>query len=46
MVEAVIWDHDVAGSNPATPSVTVADMVMQRIVDPPYVGSNPISHLG
>ena len=26
-------------------TVTVADMVMQRIVDPPYAGSNPVSHL-
>ena len=23
----------------------MADMVMQRIVDPPYAGSNPASHL-
>ena len=26
-------------------AVTVADMVMQRIVVPPYAGSNPASHL-
>ena len=26
-------------------TVTVADMVMQRIVDPPHAGSNPVSHL-
>ena len=26
-------------------AVTVADMVMQRIVVPPYAGSNPVSHL-
>ena len=26
-------------------TVTVADMAMQRIVDPPYAGSNPVSHL-
>ena len=25
--------------------MTVADLVMQRIVVPPYVGSNPIGHL-
>lgn len=27
-------------------AVTVADMVMQRIVIPPYAGSNPVGHLG
>ena len=26
-------------------TVTVADMAMQRIVDPPHAGSNPVSHL-
>ena len=26
-------------------TVTVADMVMQRIVNPPRAGSNPVSHL-
>ena len=26
-------------------AVTVADMAMQRIVVPPYAGSNPVSHL-
>lgn len=34
-----------AGSNPVCSAVAVADLVMQRIVVPPYVGSNPISHL-
>lgn len=34
-----------AGSNPVCSVVTMADLAMQRIVVPPYVGSNPISHL-
>ena len=33
------------GSRPTVVVVTVADLVMQRIVDPPYVGSNSIGHL-
>ena len=33
------------GSRPTVVAVTVADLVMQRIVVPPYVGSNPIGHL-
>ena len=32
------------GSNPTAVAVAVADMAMQRIVVPPYVGSNPIGH--
>ena len=34
-----------ARSNRAGDTVAVADMVMQRIVDPPNAGSNPVSHL-
>ena len=34
-----------AGSNPVCSVVTMADLAMQRIVVPPYMGSNPISHL-
>ena len=34
-----------ARSTRAGDTVTVADMAMQRIVDPPYAGSNPVSHL-
>ena len=34
-----------ARSTRAGDAVTVADMVMQRIVVPPYAGSNPVSHL-
>ena len=34
-----------ARSTRAGDAVTVADMVMQRIVDPPYAGSTPVSHL-
>ena len=34
-----------ARSSRAGDAVTVADMVMQRIVVPPYAGSNPVSHL-
>lgn len=34
-----------ARSNRAGDTVTVADMVMQRIVAPPHAGSNPVSHL-
>ena len=34
-----------AGSNPVCSAVTMADLAMQRIVVPPYMGSNPISHL-
>ena len=33
------------GSRPTVVVVTMADLVMQRIVVPPYMGSNPISHL-
>lgn len=33
------------GSIPCMQAVAVADMVMQRIVDPPYAGSNPVGHL-
>ena len=33
-----------ARSNRAGDAVTVADLVMQRIVVPPYAGSNPVSH--
>ena len=31
-----------AGSNPVCSAVTMADLAMQRIVVPPYMGSNPI----
>ena len=34
-----------ARSTRAGDAVAVADMVMQRIMDPPYAGSNPVSHL-
>ena len=34
-----------ARSTRAGDAVTVADMAMQRIVVPPYTGSNPVSHL-
>ena len=34
-----------ARSTRAGDTVTVADMAMQRIVDPSYAGSNPVSHL-
>ena len=34
-----------ARSTRAGDAVTVADTVMQRIVVPPYAGSNPVSHL-
>ena len=34
-----------ARSTRAGDAVTVADMVMQRIVVSPYAGSNPVSHL-
>ena len=33
------------GSNPTSATVTVADLVMHRIVVPDYAGSNPVSHL-
>ena len=32
-------------STRAGDAVTVTDMTMQRIVVPPYAGSNPVSHL-
>ena len=34
-----------ARSTRAGDAVTVADMAMQRIVVPPYAGSNPVRHL-
>lgn len=33
------------GSNPAKGTVAVAEMVMHRIVNPNYMGSNPIGHI-
>ena len=33
------------GSRPTVVVVTMADLAMQRIVVPHYMGSNPISHL-
>ena len=45
MVDGDIWDVEVVGSSPATPTVTVADLVMRRIVVPDYAGPNPVSHL-
>lgn len=33
-----------ARSNRVCSVVTMADLVMQWIVDPPYTGSNPVSH--
>ena len=33
------------GSNPTSATVTVADLVMRRIVIPDYAGPNPVSHL-
>ena len=33
------------GSNPTSATVTVADLVMRRIVVPDYAGPNPVSHL-
>lgn len=33
------------GSNPTSATVTVADLVMHRIVVPDYAGPNPVSHL-
>ena len=32
------------GSIPVAPAVAVAQLAVQRIVDPPVVGSNPIGH--
>ena len=34
------------GSSPSRKIVVVADLAMQRIVVPPYGGSNPLGHLG
>ena len=39
------YDPSDARSIRAGDAVTVADMAMQRIVVPPYAGSNPVSHL-
>ena len=44
LVDGVIWDHEAAGSNPVTPTVAVADLVMHQIVALEYVGANPIGH--
>ena len=32
MVDGDIWDVEVVGSSPATPTVAVADLVMRRIM--------------
>ena len=40
-----VGSKGLAGSNPVCSAVTMADLAMQRIVDPHYMGSNPISHL-
>ena len=39
------YDPSVARSTRAGDAVAVADLAMQRTVTPPYVGSNPTSHL-
>ena len=36
---------EVGGSNPSLQTVAVAQLVVQRIVVPPVVGSSPIGHL-
>ena len=45
MADGSIWDAVAVGSNPAIPTVTVADLVMHRIVAPDYAGSTPVGHL-
>ena len=39
------YDPSVARSTRVGDAVAVADLAMQRTVTPPYVGSNPTSHL-
>ena len=39
------YEPPVARSSRAGDAVAVADLAMQRTVTPPYVGSNPTSHL-
>lgn len=45
MVDGVVWDHVVVGSNPTISTVAVAQLVEHRIVVPNVVGSSPIGHL-
>lgn len=39
------YEPFIVSSNLAGDTVTVADLVMQQIMDLPYAGSNPVGHL-